>query len=41
MGTVVVGAVLKTKRTENHCSAVVTAHIAEDIAAIKGTIWRC
>ena len=50
MGTVVVGAVLvgvvalivrSIKRTANHCSAVVTVHIAEDIAAIKGTIWRC
>ena len=53
MGTVVVGAVLvgvvalivrsmvKDKKNGNHCSAVVTVHIAEDIAAIKGTIWRC
>ena len=41
MGTVVVGAVLAGVVALIVRSVVVTAHIAEDIAAIKGTIWRC
>ena len=40
MGTVIVGAVL-VGVVALIVRSMVTAHIAEDIAAIKGTIWRC